>query len=235
MQKKNSNSGIIPYFQKHWFWIAVNIGALTPLLLVILDVVNGRLVDPIADITNRTGYTALVLLVLSLAVTPLNSLTGWRTVTTVRKSLGLQGFFYVCLHLLTFLGLDYAFNLSQILGDALVTKPYIIVGFSAFLILTPLAITSTKGWMKRLGRNWKKLHRLVYVAVPLAVIHYFWVLKVPVEPTIYGIVVALLLVARIPAVRQRLNQVRKFLDGKPAVSRPKGRLEPVAEPVRSVE
>ncbi|MEZ4656384.1 MAG: ferric reductase-like transmembrane domain-containing protein [Caldilineaceae bacterium] len=174
MQKKNSKTGIIPYFQKHWFWIAVNIGALMPLLLMVLDVVNGRLVDPIADITNRTGYTALVLLVLSLAVTPLNSITGWRTVTTVRKSLGLQGFFYVCLHLLTFLGLDYAFNLSQILGDALVTKPYIIVGFSAFLILTPLAITSTKGWMKRLGRNWKKLHRLVYVVVPLAVVHYFW-------------------------------------------------------------
>ncbi|MCB0144448.1 MAG: sulfoxide reductase heme-binding subunit YedZ [Caldilineaceae bacterium] len=232
---KKSKTGMIPYIKKHWFWIAVNIGALIPLLLLILDVINGRLVDPIADITNRTGYTALVLLVLSLAVTPLNSLTGWRTVLTVRKSLGLQGFFYVCLHLFTFLGLDYAFNLSQILGDALVTKPYIIVGFSAFLILTPLAITSTKGWMKRLGRNWKKLHRLVYLAVPLAVIHYFWVLKVPVEPVIYGIVVALLLVARIPTVRRHLNQVRKFLDSKPAVSRPKGRLEPMPEPVRNAE
>lgn len=233
--KKHSNNGIISYFKKHWFWIAVNIGALLPLLLIILDVVYGRLVDPIAEITNRTGYTALVLLVLSLAVTPVNTMTGWRTVMTVRKSLGLQGFLYVCLHLLTFVGLDYAFNLSQILGDALITKPYIIVGFSAFLILTPLAITSTKGWMKRLGRNWKKLHRLVYLAVPLAVIHYFWVLKVPVEPLIYGAVVALLLLARVPAVRQRLNQVRKVLDNKPTVSRPKGRLEPMSEPVRSVE
>jgi sulfoxide reductase heme-binding subunit YedZ len=201
------------YIKKNWFVWVVNIAAMIPLLLLLWDAFTGQLIDPIGQITNRTGYTALVLLVISLASTPLITLTGFRRGVVVRKWAGLQGFFYVCLHLFTFIGLDYAFNLSQILGDAVLTKRYVLVGFSAFLLLVPLAITSTKGWMRRLGRNWKRLHRLIYLAVPLAVLHFIWSQKIPTEPLVYAAVVALLLLARVPPVRQRLNAVRRKLDG----------------------
>ena len=206
-------NNITKYIQKHWLWILANIGAIVPLIYIVWSIFSGNFIDPIGESTNWTGYTALVLLVLSLAVTPLVTITGYRKLATLRKSLGLQGFMYVTLHLLVFIGLDYGFSLALIFGDALLTKRYVLVGFAAFLILLPLAITSTKGWMKRLGRNWKKLHRLVYIAVPLAVLHYFWVQKVPVQPVIYGIVVTLLLLARVPRIRKQLNMVRQKLDG----------------------
>ncbi|MBV7331385.1 sulfoxide reductase heme-binding subunit YedZ [Chloroflexi bacterium TSY] len=201
------------YVKKHWFWIVVNLLALIPLMRVIRGLAFGDFIDPIGEITDITGYAALVLLVLSLAATPIVTVTGFRKAATVRKSLGLQGFMYVSLHLLVFIGLDYGFSLDLILGDALLSKRYVIVGFVTFLLLLPLAITSTKGWMKRLGKNWKRLHRLVYLAVPLAVLHYVWVEKVPVEPAIWGIVVTLLLIARIPSIRRRLNDLRRKLDG----------------------
>lgn len=189
---------------KHWFWILVNIAALTPLFLLIWNFWTDNMgADPVAYITKKTGQSAIILLGLSLACTPINTMFGFRPALTVRKSLGLYAFLYAALHLLNFVGLDYGFNLNYILADALLKKRYMIVGLSAFLILLPLAITSTKGWMKSLGRNWKRLHKLAYAAGVLAVLHYLWLVKLDITwPLIYGSILTVLLVLRVPRVRK---------------------------------
>lgn len=189
---------------KHWFWIIVNVAALTPLLMLIWNFWTDNMgADPVAYITKKTGQSAIILLGLSLACTPINTMFGFRPALTVRKSLGLYAFLYAALHLLNFVGLDYGFNLNYILADALLKKRYMIVGLSAFLILLPLAITSTKGWMKSLGRNWKRLHKLAYAAGVLAVLHYLWLVKLDITwPLIYGSILTVLLVLRVPRVRK---------------------------------
>ena len=189
-------------------WV-VHIGSLTPLAWLCVDALQGNLtVNPIQDITFRTGIDALVMLVLSLACTPIFTLFGFKPALKVRRALGLYAFLYVSLHFLTFVGLDYEFDLG-LLKEAIFEKRYALVGFAAFLILTPLAITSTKGWMKRMGKNWKRLHKLVYLAGVLAVIHYIWLVKSDIRvPLEYAAVVALLLVARIPTVRKWASSIR---------------------------
>ena len=208
--------------RKNWFWLAVNIAAAIPLLLLAYDAWMGDLgVNPITTITNRTGKTALILLVLSLACTPANIVLGVRRQLTVRKSLGLWAFAYASLHLLNFVGLDYGFSLRLILADGLPAKPYILVGLLAFLILVPLAITSTDGWKKRLRHQWKSLHRWVYVAGIAAVVHFFWKVKAAeeVEPLLYGLGVALLLLVRVPPVRRRIVAMRyRISPAKPAAA-----------------
>ena len=148
--------------------VAVHVAACVPLALLVLDyAIDGLGANPIQAITFRTGKTALVLLVLSLAVTPLATF-GWRGVVRLRRPLGVYAFFYVALHFLTFIGLDYGFNLAY-LRDGLIEKPFALVGLAAGTLLLPLALTSTRGWMRRLGRNWKRLHWLVFIAAPLAI------------------------------------------------------------------
>lgn len=193
--------------KRHWLWIAVNIGSLLPVLIVIWNYAMGNAsVDPVDDLISRTGKPALVLLILSLACTPLNTIFGWRAVIKVRKSLGLYAFFYVCLHLLTFIGLDYGFDLGFILQAAQSKQRFIVAGFGAFLLLLPLAITSTKGWMRRLGRKWKKLHQLVYVAAGLAVLHYIWLVRLDLtEPLIFAAVLVILLLLRLTKVRKYIK------------------------------
>ena len=152
-----------------------------------------------------------VLLVLSLACTPLNTVFGFKAALKVRRALGLYAFLYVCLHFLTFVGLDYGFN-PGLIYEAIFEKRYALVGFAAFLLLLALAITSTQGWMKKLGKNWKRLHRLVYLAGLLVVIHYVWLVKSDIrEPLAYGGVVVLLLVARIPAFKKAVMKLRSGL------------------------
>jgi sulfoxide reductase heme-binding subunit YedZ len=187
------------------FQILVHLGSLLPLLYLLWDFATDNLTaNPIQDITLRTGKDALVLLVLSLACTPAQML-GFREVAKVRRALGVYAFIYVCLHFLTFIWLDYGLD-PGLIYEAIFEKRYALVGFMAFLILLPLALTSTKGWQKRLGKNWKRLHRCVYVAGALAVIHYVWLVKSDIrEPLAYGAVVALLLTARIPRVRQAIG------------------------------
>lgn len=205
--------------QKHWLWIITQIGSLFPLAWLLWDYGMGNLsINPIADYTSRTGKAALILLVLSLACTPLNTLFAFRAALTVRKSLGLYAFFYAALHLLVFVGLDYGFDLGLIFDDTLLTKRYIIVGLLAFLILLPLAITSTRGWMKSLGRNWKRLHQLVYIAGLLAVVHFFWLVKAArqYEPLIYAAILAVLLVVRLPMVRKWISSLRQRTMPKPS-------------------
>ncbi|UCH60940.1 MAG: sulfoxide reductase heme-binding subunit YedZ [Anaerolineales bacterium] len=189
-------------------WI-VHLGALTPLVVLILDALRDNLtVNPIQDITFRTGKTALVLLVLSLAATPINTMFGFRPALKVRRALGLYAFLYVSLHFLIFIGLDYAFD-QGLIYEAILEKRYALVGFAAGLVLLPLAITSTKGWMKRLGKNWKRLHRLVYLAALLAAVHYIWLVKSDIrEPLIFSGIIIILLVLRIPFVRRRVTNRR---------------------------
>ena len=193
-------------FRKNWFQLLVHIGSLVPLLWLLWDYYAGNLsVNPIQDITFRTGKPALVLLILSLACTPVNSLLHFRPALKARRPLGLYAFGYVALHLSVFVYLDYGFDL-QLLKEAIFEKRYALVGFAAFLILLPLAITSTKGWQARLGRRWKRLHKGVYLAAGLAVVHYIWLVKSDLrQPLAFALVLALLLIARIPRVRRTLS------------------------------
>lgn len=201
------------YLSKNWFWLAVNLAVAMPLLLLGWDFVFDNLsVNPIDDFTDRTGKAAIVVLMLSLACTPANTVFGFRRGLTVRKALGLWAFAYAALHLFVFIGLDYGFSWDLIFQDALLGKQFIIAGFIALLILTPLAITSTRGWMRRLGKNWKRLHQLVYVAGVLAVLHFLLLVKADrTEPLIYATILSVLLLLRVPWIRKSIVTWRKQL------------------------
>jgi sulfoxide reductase heme-binding subunit YedZ len=149
--------------------------------------------DPVAEIEHRTGLWALRLLMVTLAITPLRQLTGNPVLIRFRRMLGLYTFFYACLHLTAYLTLDLRGYWTQIFEE-IVKRPYITVGFAAWLLLLPLAITSTQGWIRRLGRNWGKLHRAVYAVGVLAVLHFWWLVKSDIrEPLLYASILALLL------------------------------------------
>ncbi|WP_295542756.1 sulfite oxidase heme-binding subunit YedZ [uncultured Thiohalocapsa sp.] len=172
---------------------------LLPLLLLVWRLVDGTIgPNPVEVITHDTGDWALRLLLATLAVTPLRRLTGWRWLVRLRRMLGLFAFCYAMLHFTTYLWLDQFFDWQAILAD-IAKRPYITVGFAALLLMLPLAVTSTKGWQRRLGARWKQLHRLVYAIGVLAVLHYLWLVKADLlEPAIYAGVLAALLAARMP-------------------------------------
>lgn len=197
------------------FQLFVHAASLCPLIWLVVDALRDNLtVNPIQDITYRTGLDALVFLVLSLACTPIYTLFGFKPALKVRRALGLYAFLYASLHFLTFVGLDYQFDIG-LLKEAIFEKRYALVGFAAFLILIPLAVTSTKGWMKRLGKRWKHLHKLIYLAGLLAVVHYIWLVKSDIRvPMEYAAAVVLLLAARIPAVRKWTSNFRRWLGGR---------------------
>jgi sulfoxide reductase heme-binding subunit YedZ len=201
------------WFKCHWLLILTHIGSLSPMVILLWDWSQGNLTaNPIQAATLRTGRFAIILLILSLSVTPLNFLFGLKHVIPLRKWLGLYSAFYVGAHFLIFIGLDYSFNLSFIFAD-LLAKKYVIVGFFAGLILLPLALTSTKGWQRRLKKNWKRLHRLVYLAGILAATHFIWLVKSDIRtPLLYAGIVILLLVLRIPGIHRRISGLR-FLRG----------------------
>ena len=149
--------------------------------------------DPVAEIEHRTGLWALRFLVIALAVTPLRQLTGQSGLLRFRRMLGLYAFFYATLHLSVYLGLDLRGYWTQIFEE-IVKRPYITVGFAAWLLLVPLAITSTQGCMRRLGRRWGQLHKLVYAIGVLAVLHFWWLVKSDIrEPLLYAAILAVLL------------------------------------------
>lgn len=154
---------------------------------------NALGVDPVAEIEHRTGLWALRLLLLTLAVTPLRQLSGQPVLLRFRRMLGLYAFFYACLHLSTYLVLDLRGYWTQVFEE-IAKRPYITVGFAAWLLMLALAATSTQGWIRRLKRNWGLLHRLVYLVGILAVLHFWWVVKSDVrEPALYATILALLL------------------------------------------
>ncbi len=196
--------------------VAVHVGALTPLGRLVWDGTHRHLTaNPLQAIAQRTGKDALILLVLALACTPLNATFGLRWAVPPRRTLGLYAFFYACLHVTVFI-LDYFVLVDfpfrwEALQQQVIEKPYILAGMGAFSLLIPLAITSTKGWQRRLGKRWRLLHRAVYVAAPLAATHFLWNAKgggARFEPLAYGAVIALLLVLRLPVLRRWLRQRR---------------------------
>lgn len=149
--------------------------------------------NPIDTITRFTGSWALTFLLASLAVTPLRRITGRHELIKFRRMLGLYAFFYALLHFSTFVGLDHFFDLNRI-GKDILKRPYVTAGFTAFLMMTPLALTSTAGMIRRLGKRWQQLHRLVYLAAIAAVIHFYWLVKSDISrPAQYGAVLAVLL------------------------------------------
>lgn len=178
---------------------------LLPVALLVLDAFTGGLgVNPIEDVTHRTGDWALRLLLVTLAVTPLRRITGWSALIRLRRMLGLFAFFYASLHFATWLVLDQFFDWRAMLEDIL-ERPFITVGFLAFLLLIPLAATSTDAMIRRLGRNWQRLHRLIYPIAILAVLHFWWLVKADLlEPAIHAAVLAILLVLRLPPVGRAL-------------------------------
>lgn len=149
--------------------------------------------NPAETIQLQTGRWALKLLLVTLAISPLRRLTGWNVLIQYRRMLGLFAFFYASLHFTSYIVLDKFFDVDAMLLD-IWKRPFITVGFTAFVLLIPLALTSTKGWIRRLGRRWQSLHRLVYVAAVCAVIHFIWKVKVVSgAPVVYASVLAVLL------------------------------------------
>ncbi|HEX9880232.1 MAG TPA: protein-methionine-sulfoxide reductase heme-binding subunit MsrQ [Candidatus Binatia bacterium] len=181
--------------------IPVFVACLYPLIrLAWLAAYDNLGANPIEFITRSTGTWTLVFLTLTLAVTPLRRLSGYQAAIRFRRMLGLFAFFYASLHLVTYIWLDQFFALMDMAADVM-KRPFITVGFFSFLLLVPLALTSTSGMIRRLGgRRWLWLHRLVYVASLGGVVHFLWLVKADIrEPLIYGSIVALLLAFRVAA------------------------------------
>lgn len=183
----------------------VTLAGLVPLALLLRDWGTGALTDPVEEITHRTGWWTLFLLTATLAVTPVRRWTGWNQLAPQRRTLGLLAFTYATLHLATYLVLDQFFGWSYIIED-IAERPYITVGFTAWLLLVPLAVTSTKGWIRRLGKRWVTLHNLIYVIALLGVLHFIWLVKADIrEPAIFGLTIAVLLAARLVPKRRRVR------------------------------
>lgn len=223
----------LPTFRFSKFQIFVHVAALLPLAILIIDALRGGLtVNPIQEATLRTGKTAMVLLLASLACTPANTVFGFTPAIKVRRALGLYAFLYALVHFSIYIGVDYGFDL-RLIALELAEKRYVLVGFAAFLILLPLAITSTKGAQRRMKRNWKKLHRWVYAAGILVMFHFIWVQKSDIrEPLIWASILAVLLILRVPAVRSRavsFRTSRRAGRGKPRTRKPAEVSEPAAQ------
>ena len=185
---------------KSALWVA----CLAPALSLGVAALTGGLgANPIEEITHRTGWWALLLLTVTLAITPLRRLAGKPGWVRYRRLLGLFAFFYATLHFLTYLVLDQFFGWSYIVED-IAKRPFITVGFAAWLILLFLAVTSTTGWIRRLRKNWQRLHRLVYVAGLAAGVHFLWKVKADTrEPVVFLVLIAALLLLRLWAPWKR--------------------------------
>ena len=197
-------------------WIA-HVSALAPLVLLGFDALTDTIgANPIQEITLRTGKPALLLLISSLACTPFNTVFGFPPIIKVRRALGLYAFLYVCVHFLIFTLIDYGLD-TDLVYEAIFEKPYALVGFTALVLLLPLAVTSTKAWQKRLRKKWKSLHKLAYVVTGLAVVHYVWLVKSDYrEPLAWGALVVVLLVLRLSPVKRSILMVRSRIRTKRA-------------------
>jgi methionine sulfoxide reductase heme-binding subunit len=193
-----------------WRNILVHVIACVPLALTAYEYLTGTL--PIVldrHLVIRFGAAGLAFLVASFSVTPISILSGKTNLTTIRRPLGVYGFCYISLHLLAYAWLSNGFDWPLILRD-LGERRAMSVGLLAFALLVPLALTSTNGWQKRLGRRWKVLHRLVYFAVPLSVLHYFWLERdIKDWVLLYAALVVILFVIRFPSIRRTLARMRQ--------------------------
>jgi methionine sulfoxide reductase heme-binding subunit len=206
------------------------VAALLPFAWLLFALLTGLVMgDEVKFMQHVTGDTALTCLMLTLTVTPLRRLTGWNELIKIRRLIGLTAFWYACLHLTTYLVFDQSLSLDEILKD-IVKHPWVLVGFTAFLCLLPLAITSTKGWVRRLGgKRWQRLHRLVYVAAFAGVLHYFWLVKKDVQlPLAYGAVLLVLLGSRVWLAlnRDRSTRVRAGMRAIPHPKQTEGPVQP---------
>ena len=194
------------WLRANWLRVAAHTASLLPAAWLLLDYLRGA--DSFTfnrTVMLRSGSAALGLLLASFACTPLSRLLRWPALTRVRRALGLYGFGYSLLHVWNYAVWENGLEPALILRD-LGERRAMLIGLLALLALVPLALTSTRGWQQRLGRRWKRLHRLVYVAVPLSVWHYYWLERdILTVPLIAAGIVAVLLVLRLPAVRERLR------------------------------
>ena len=205
------------WLRRNGLRLAVHLGAWLPLAWLLWTARQGLLwLDPVGAVTTLTGKAALILLTLSLACTPVVTLTGWQSVGRVRRALGLYAALYAGLHFVAFVWLDYGLD-PALLAEAVRGQGYVIVGLAAGLILLALALTSTQGWQRRLGRGWKRLHRLVYLAALLAAAHFLWSSKDPREPLRYLILIVLLLALRLPWPRRVMRRLRRQTANPPPV------------------
>jgi methionine sulfoxide reductase heme-binding subunit len=187
------------FLLSRWAKVFVFLFGLLPLAVLSERALHGRLTaNPVEFIQHFTGDWTLKFLIFTLAITPLRKILNLPELIRFRRMLGLFAFFYVCLHFLTYIGPDQAFDLGGMLKDV-EKRRYITAGFLGFILLIPLAITSTKGWIRRLGgRRWQMLHRLVYVTAICGVVHYYWLVKSDVrKPLVYAALVGVLLLWRL--------------------------------------
>ena len=194
-----------------WAKVAVFVLCLSPLAYLGWRGYQGRLTaNPVEFVQHFTGDWTLRFLLITLSVTPLRKLLNLPDLIRFRRMLGLFAFFYVCLHFLTYIGPDQLFSLSGMWKDV-AKRPFITVGFTGFVLLIPLALTSTKGWIRRLGgKRWQTLHRLIYVSAFCGVVHYYWLVKSDHRlPLLYGAILAVLLLYRLAV---------SFLKPRPAVA-----------------
>jgi methionine sulfoxide reductase heme-binding subunit len=199
-----------PLLNSKWSKPVVFLLCLVPLATLGWRALHGGLTaNPIEFITHATGDWTLRFLIITLCVTPFRKILHLPELIRFRRMLGLFAFFYACLHFTTYIWLDKFFDLSEMWKD-IAKRKYITVGFTAFLLLIPLAITSTAGWIRRLGgKRWQLLHRLIYFSAALGVIHYYWLVKSAViRPLTYGAIVAVLLLWRLYSSLSKKKQLR---------------------------
>lgn len=180
--------------------IFIFLAALIPLERLVWRFFRDKLgANPIEVITHSTGDWTLILIMVTLSITPLRKLTKQYWLIGVRRMIGLFAFFYGCLHFTTYIWLDKFFDVHEMIKDVY-KRPFITAGFTAFVLMIPLALTSTKGWIRRLGKNWQRLHRLIYITAIAGVVHYIWLVKADLrKPLQYAFVLIVLLVYRIVA------------------------------------
>jgi sulfoxide reductase heme-binding subunit YedZ len=179
------------------FKLLVFCAALGPLCHEVWNVSQGLEIDPVAAMLHASGYWALVFLLLTLSITPLRRVGFAAKIISLRRMLGLYAFFYATLHFALYLGLEQQFDPAAITHD-IASRPFIAIGFAALLLMVPLALTSTNGWMRRLKRRWGQLHRLTYLVSILGVIHYWWQVKRDLQqPLLFGTILLLLLLLRL--------------------------------------
>jgi sulfoxide reductase heme-binding subunit YedZ len=200
-------------------WWGIFLSCLLPLGWLVFDGFTGALEpNPVEAVLHRTGDWTLRFLLITLALRPLQRITGKAGWLRWRRMTGLYSFFYACLHGLTWAWLDQQWYLDGMLTDVL-KRPYITLGFTAVVLLVPLALTSNRRAMRRLGRNWQRLHRLVYAIAVLGVVHYLWLVKADwAEPALYGLVLGVMLLVRLPWVGRFLARRRGMPASRRSVS-----------------
>ena len=182
---------------RNYIKISIFFLSLLPILIIFYQIIFNQLgPEPVKEITHVTGNWTLRFIIITLAMTPLQKFTKLNFWISYRRMFGLFVFFYASAHMMTYVGIDYRFDLSSI-GDDIIKKKFIFAGFLAWLLLVPLALTSSKRMIRLLRDKWKKLHKLIYIISLLGIIHYLWLVKVvTVEPLIYLIIIVILLTLR---------------------------------------